>query len=53
MLFVSTLANGNYLFNACSIALNGNECLSSYLRCLTSRYIIVWQFKVLYQPSPY
>ena len=36
MLFVSTLANGNDLFNACSIALTGNESLSNYLRCLTS-----------------
>ena len=34
--FFSTSANGNCLFNACSIALTGNESLSSYLRCLTS-----------------
>ena len=34
--FFSTSANGNRLFNACSIALTGNESLSSYLRCLTS-----------------
>ena len=36
MLFVSTSAKANYPFNACSIALTGNESLSNYLRCLTS-----------------
>ena len=31
-----TTGDGNCLYNACSIALCGNESLSCYLRCLTS-----------------
>ena len=31
-----TTGEGNCLYNACSIALCGNESLASYLRCLTS-----------------
>ncbi|XP_028419094.1 uncharacterized protein LOC114544742 [Dendronephthya gigantea] len=33
---VRTTGDGNCLYNACSIALCGNESLASYLRCLTS-----------------
>ena len=39
MLFVSTSANAKYPFNACSIALTGNESLSNYL--MPHKYRIV------------
>ena len=39
MLFALTFrtsADGNCLYNACSLALSGDEILAVYLRCLTS-----------------
>lgn len=46
----STLANGNCLYNACSIALIGDEHLSPYLRCLTS--IEMYENAVYYANHP-
>lgn len=45
-----TTGKGNCLYNACSLALCGNETLSSYLRCLTS--LELYEHSTFYASHP-
>lgn len=45
--------NGNCLFNACSIALIGDESISIYLRCLTSIEMFKWSNHYANHPMIY